>query len=93
MHYYELFFDATEELLKDWFAYDDDELLQTFYCKVEEPFANLDEAREHLLKTFPPTEERHDDLIDCLFPSAVEHLRRFEEVSPQEFEDGCGIPA
>ena len=93
MHYYELEFYATDKLLKDWHRYDDKILCQTFFVKAEKPIKSVKKMKKYLRKAFAPSDEYQLDLVNCLKPSTVDALARFCEVSGEEFESGCGIPA
>lgn len=93
MHYYELEFYATDGLLKDWGRYDDEILCQTFYVKTEKPIKSVKKMKKHLRETFAPSKEFHDDLINCLKPSTVDALARFQEIDAGYFESCCGVPA
>lgn len=93
MHYYELRFNATDELLEDWCVDDDGTICQSFYIKVKKPLKSIKKTKEYLRKTFAPSDKYNSDLVNCLNPSTVDALAYYEEVDGAEFEMSCGIPA
>lgn len=94
MHYYELFFNPTDELVNDgWSVHEDGMLDQTFYVKTEKPWKNVKKAKKYLRKTFAPSNEFNVDLVNCLKPGTVKALAKFEEIDGAEFESCCGVPA
>ena len=94
MHYYECFFKATDELVANgWTVNEDGWLDQTFYCKTKEPLLGLENAKRHLAREFAPNDRCNVNLVNCLDTETVENLALVFEVSPDEFESGCGIPA
>lgn len=94
MHYYELFFNPTKELIANgWSVHEDGMLEQNFYVKTEKPINSKKKMKKHLRKTFAPSDEYDVDLCNCLKPGTVDALALFQEIDAEDFESCCGIPA
>ena len=93
MHYYECWFNGTDELIAEGWSVGDDGLLdQTFFCKTERPIESVDDMKAHLASTFQPGDEHYENLINCIRPDTAMSLHSFNEIEDVEFTIGCGLP-
>ncbi|WP_206459403.1 hypothetical protein [Anaerovorax sp. IOR16] len=83
-----------------WFYYygDDDNRTDyfnefTFYCKTEKPITTDNEMIAHLKSKFPMTDEYYWDKMNCIYEEHYKYMSKWFEITAEEFEDGCGIPA
>lgn len=65
----------------------------TFYFKTADPILTDKDMVNHLRSAFPKTIEFHCDTTNYVDPKHFSHMSKWFEVSPEEFEDGCGIAA
>ena len=101
MHYYEIDFNPTEELVSIWGLSDIDDgaggcvdiLNQTFYVKTPHKIETKEQMKEHLLANFMPSEKYHEDLVNCVYPATANEIYIFYEIDAVEFESCCGVPA
>lgn len=98
MYYYVIDFNATDELLTDgWCAaetFDGSEIIeQQFYVKSSTKIETKEQMRHFLLVNCCSTENRCDNLINCVNTSTANEIYAFYEIDDEEFEMSCGIPA
>ena len=101
MRYYEINFNATDELASSWgiseISCDDDSyeevLCQSFYVKSDTSIDTKEQMKNHLLANFKPSTEYGNNLINCIYPSTANEIHSFYEIDADEFESCCGIHA
>ena len=101
MHYYEINFNATDELAYIWGTttiscdgYSWEEILcQSFYVKSDTSIDTKEQMKEYLLANFKPSNEYNNNLMNCIHPSTANEIHSFYEIDADEFESCCGIPA
>jgi hypothetical protein len=87
MHYYELFFNPTKNLLREgWRVHEDGMLEQSFYVKTEKPIRGKKQMKKHLRRTFAPTGEYSVNLVNCLTSDTVDALASIYEVDAAELK-------
>lgn len=93
-YYYEINFNATDELVSSWgvseISCGEEVLSQSFYVKSNSSINAKEQMKEYLLTNFKPSNEYSNNLINCVHPSTAHEIHSFYEIDVDEFESCCG---